>query len=130
MEKMLIMKPAQIKKHAPLIYSILGCKNADARNVILSNLNDNSLDFICSCIREIIYHPNKLNIPDNKIKFLRKQLAKDKKKLLYLARSKGNRKRKRTIIANQMGKGIGVALATALPFLISSIKSLIKGRKK
>ena len=124
------MKPSQIKKHAPLIYSILGCKNADARNVILSNLNDNSLDFICDCLRQIIYHPHKLNIPDNKIKFLRKQLLKDKKKLIYLTKSKANRKRKRTIIAHQTGRGIGVALATALPFLINSIRSLIRGKKK
>ena len=88
------MKPSELKKHAPLIYSILGCKNPDGRNVILSNLNDSSLDFICECLREIIYHPHKLNIPDKKIKFLRSQLAKDKKKLLYLINKKTNRKRK------------------------------------
>lgn len=126
------MKKALIKKHTPLIYSILRCKNADARNVILSNLNDNSLDFICSCLREIIYHPDKLKIPPKKIKYLRDKLRSDKQKLLYLTKSKASRKRKRTIIANQTGQGIGIALATALPFIISGIKSLInkaKGKK-
>ena len=125
------MKGTDIKKHAPLIYSILGCKSPDGRNVILSNLSDSSLDFICDCLKDIIYNPHKLNIPPKKIQFLRRQLNKDKKKLLYLTKTKANRKRKRNIIAHQTGGGIGIALATALPFLIQEIKSLInQGKKK
>ena len=124
------MNRGRIRAYAPVIYSALSAPNQDQRNVLFSNLSDPAFDFMCDCLNRVVFEPEKLHLKSNQITNLQGHLAKEKKNIVYLAKKGGNRKRKRKIVATQSGAGIGIALATLLPIIISTVKSIIQKHKK
>ena len=124
------MNRSDIKQYAPVIYSALKAHDQDHCNVILGNLSDPAFDFVCKCVNRVVHQPQSLKLSDQKLKDLRKVLKGEEKTLVYLAKKKASRDKKRKLVSTQSGSGIGIALATVLPLLITSIKSLINRKKK
>ena len=89
-----MLTKSELRQHAPLIYSLRGCKTHDDRNVIVSGLNDPAFDFVCKCIRQVTHHPETLGLPYHQLNQLRSKLDSDKKSLLYLGNAKYSRKKK------------------------------------
>jgi ribosomal protein S8 len=111
------------KKYIPLLNVVKKLKPQELSD-IMDFLNDDAIDNICECVYNVIH--TDLNLPNKKKTKLRNFIKSNcsihrinkissKKETLF----------KRRKALKQEGKGLGMILATAIPFLID----LIAGRK-
>jgi hypothetical protein len=91
---------------------------SDDRNVILEHLNDDSIDFICEVIYNVIN--GKIRLTKHQTNKLRNKLREDKKCFRYLSKKGVKTKRRRKLI-KQNGRGIGAILSIVLPIILELI---------
>jgi hypothetical protein len=105
------------KKIVPLIDTLHRLNPKDLTHV-LKHLKEKEIDMICECVYNVINTP--LNLSKRKKCNLKRYLKKHccKRRLQTITNKKVNfEKRKKAL--QQEGKGLGMILATALPFLFN-----------
>lgn len=98
------------------LYQALSKVKPDILSDVLTHLDENSVDAICECVYNVINSDLKLS-PKAKRK-IRDRLQKPcSKKNIRIIMKKKNSLSKRRKALSQEGSGIGLILATVLPFL-------------
>jgi hypothetical protein len=105
------------KKLVPLIDTLHRLKHKDLIHV-LKHLKKDEIDLICECVYNVIKTPLKLSKQKkcNLKRYLKKHCC--IKRLETISNKKVNFERRRKAL-QQEGKGLGMILATALPFLVN-----------
>lgn len=120
------MKP-QIAKQKIQLYKSLQKVKPDVLSDILQHLNDNSIDDLCECVYNVIHTDLSLT-PKVKQK-LRKQLKqKCSTKNLRTIVSKKIPVSKRRKALSQEGAGLGIILATVVPYLAKFLYDKFTGK--
>lgn len=108
------------KKKCPELIALLECmKNMNSKEIeaVIGALKEDKIDDICECVYNVIRTP--LKISNDKRKKLKHYLKKhSSKKRLDIISKKSIPVQKRRKALQQEGKGLGMILATALPFLV------------
>ena len=111
------------RKYIPLLNTLKKLKPKEMSDII-DFLNDDAIENICECVYNVIHTDLKLpNKKKNKLKnFIKTNCSVHRIK--KISQKKENIFKRRKAL-KQEGKGLGMILATAIPFLID----LIAGRK-
>ena len=110
-------------KYIPLLNTLKKLKPKEVSDII-DFLNDDAIENICECVYNVIHTDLKLpNRKKNKLKnFIKSNCSVHR---INKISSKKENIFKRRKALKQEGKGLGMILATAIPFLVD----LIAGRK-
>lgn len=111
------------KKYIPLLNVLKKLKPKEMSDIV-DFLNDDAIDNICECVYNVIH--TDLNLPNKKKSRLRNFIKSNCSlhRINKISSKKENIFKRRKAL-KQEGKGLGMILATAIPFLID----LIAGRK-
>lgn len=113
-------------KHEKLkLYESLSKLKPSVLSNIVEHLNDNSIEALCECVYNVIHTDLKLS-SKAKRKLKTKLLSNCSKKNINLIATKKNALSKKRKALSQEGSGIGLILATVVPFLAN----LLFNRKK
>ena len=112
-------------KEKMLFYKTLQKLKPDVLKEVIQHLDDNSVDSLCECVYNVIY--SDMSIAPKTKKLLRKKLKKtcSVTNLKNIASKKVSVSKRRQALS-QEGTGIGLILATVVPWLAN----LIFNRKK
>ena len=123
-----IMEAKEVRPYAPLLHSLHRCNGNPERQILMSHMNDNSLQFLCKMLGKCIENPSMLGLSPARLKKLRGVLSRDKSKIKYLTKTSGNLQRKRKLM-QQSGEGLGMLVGILSPILINLVKNLISKKK-
>lgn len=126
-----MLRKAEIRAYAPALYSIIQNPNPAHNNLIFSHLDDNTFDFVCNCVHELVYNHNRFKLSPKNFDKIQKVLNQEKDTVLYIANKKNSRKKKRAVIKNQSGGVIPAVIQVLMsaPFIVKSLIDLFKPKK-
>ena len=91
----------------------------EERSIVLNFFDYKGVNEICEIARNVLF--NETTVRKNNREKLRQHLIPNKSSYEYLSHKKNPAKKRKNILV-QEGKGIGLILASALPFLINLFK--------
>lgn len=116
-------------KHLPSIYAL---RQTDDKfqGTLAADLSDNTLDFLSSCVGELLSEPKNFKLAEHEIKQLATVLKPDRKTWSKISCCKQSNKNKRKLLRNQTGRGLPLILASIVPTLIELVVGAFKKKKK
>lgn len=122
--KMTISK-VNLKKKLLLLSGLKRLKE-DELKTILNYMNDSGIDELCECVYNLLY--KNTNIKPKQFKKIISHIEKHRGRYTTICKKNKNFDKKRKLLI-QDGKGIGMLIATAVPFIIDLISRAVKKKK-
>ena len=107
----------RFEKHLPLMKKLLSRTDSNSG---FNDLSTAEINFICECIHNTIYAD--IGLTKKQEKSLKKKLTPAREDFFFLSNKKNPIKKKR-VLMQQNGAGIGMILATVAPLIVSLIAS-------
>lgn len=126
--KMNTMKAAST--HYPTLAALTCCPSVEHRSRLVAQLNDASMNFICSCLHELL--SNKpchtcFNLSNSEKEQICDSLKGEKRFFLKLSDKHVSLRKKKKMLASQHGSGFPLMLLAGLiPLITSAIKKLVE----
>ena len=113
---------SEIKRNIPLLSAIINANTEMDRGAIIRHLNDDGLDFVCKCIKKIVYMRKAHEE-------LKEALSPHADKLKMLSKKSVSMRKKRKIMKTsdpiQFGGAISLILSALVPILVSAITGAV-----
>lgn len=110
----------------PTINSLCNLENKNDQANIASSLNDETINFLCKCVSQLIKKPAYFNLDPTTLKKIRDQVIPEKKAWIDFANKKKSNRKKRLFLSKQAGGAFPLILASLVPAIVSLVTNLFK----
>lgn len=128
------MQQRELKKHLGVIEALSEIDNKSHVAQVLPQLNDDTFNFICTCVKHLLNKSSPyFSLTNSDTDLVRRLLAPEKKRFLYLANPRVTvRNKKKLLFKNQTVGAFGIAtlLGSLLPVIVEGIIKLVTKKKK